>query len=62
MTMRSDPKITEARGKDRTCPTCLYMNRDGDTFTADKCFRFARFVDHVLNKGTRDCDYWEPTA
>jgi len=25
-----------------------------------KCLRFARFVDHVINDYTRDCEYWSP--
>jgi len=38
------------------CTGCLYYENDGQT-GLDHCFRFARFVDHVINQSTEDCDY-----
>jgi len=38
------------------CAGCLYYETDRQT-GSDHCFRFARFVDHVINEATQDCDY-----
>jgi hypothetical protein len=28
----------------------------------EKCWRFARFVEHVINDWTRDCEYFTPAT
>lgn len=40
------------------CETCNHLFIDEASGT-DHCFRFARFVDHVINEATRNCDYWQ---
>ncbi len=40
------------------CMSCLYLEREGEVPGSEKCLRFARFVDHVLNERSRDCEYW----
>ena len=49
----------DAIGKDRdkVCGTCLYYHRESDD-PQEHCARFARFVDHALNRTSRDCEYW----
>jgi hypothetical protein len=44
----------------RTCATCLYLACEEGAMEKEKCLRFARFVDHLLNENSRDCDYWQP--
>jgi len=43
----------------QTCFTCLYHDHNAAD-GRDNCFRFARFVDHMLYETSRDCDYWSP--
>ncbi|MDQ5986962.1 MAG: hypothetical protein CSYNP_02698 [Syntrophus sp. SKADARSKE-3] len=42
------------------CADCLYMSRDEDS-KIDHCLRFARFVDHVINDSSKDCNYGYPS-
>jgi hypothetical protein len=42
----------------RECATCLYLEKEEVTLHKEKCLRFARFVDHLLNENSRDCEYW----
>jgi hypothetical protein len=44
----------------RECETCLYLASDEAMLEKEKCLRFARFVDHLLNENSRDCEYWQP--
>jgi hypothetical protein len=44
----------------QTCQTCLFRDHS-DASNRDNCFRFARFVDHLLHEASRDCDYWSPS-
>lgn len=39
------------------CDSCLYYSYES-TENLEKCMRFSRFVDHVINDLTRDCEYW----
>ncbi len=39
------------------CESCIYYFESDNP--QGNCLRFARFVDHALNDGTRDCSYWE---
>jgi hypothetical protein len=41
----------------RTCERCIFHSPRNDT-EAEKCWRFARFVEHVLNDWTKDCEYF----
>lgn len=41
----------------QTCNTCLFYYVDSAA-NLEKCSRFARFVDHVINDMTKDCIYW----
>ena len=43
----------------QTCQSCLYRDHSAAD-SRDNCFRFARFVDHLLHEASRDCDYWSP--
>ena len=45
----------------QTCQNCLYCDHSV-TDSRDNCFRFVRFVDHLLHEASRDCDYWSPAA
>jgi hypothetical protein len=44
----------------RECATCLYLACEEGAMEKVKCLRFARFVDHLLNETSRDCEYWQP--
>ena len=44
----------------RECATCLYLASDEAMLDKEKCLRFARFVDHLLDENSRDCEYWQP--
>jgi hypothetical protein len=39
------------------CENCLFYYCDEET-NVNKCMRFSRFVDHVINDMTKDCAYW----
>jgi len=43
------------------CATCLYLACEESAMEKEKCLRFARFVDHLLNEKSRDCEYWQPS-
>jgi len=45
----------------RQCRICLYLMREEGGSEKEKCFRFVRFVDHMLNDNSRDCEYWQQT-
>jgi hypothetical protein len=45
--------------KSGNCATCLYLEREEGIMGKEKCLRFARFVDHMLNDNSRDCEYWQ---
>ena len=46
---------------DKTCESCIFHSpRTEDE--PEKCWRFARFVEHVLSDATRDCEYCTPAA
>jgi hypothetical protein len=49
------------KGRDKVCGNCLYHHREPNE-SRERCFRFARFVDHALNEDSRDCDYWTPLS
>jgi hypothetical protein len=61
--MHSNPKhmksIDDSRDT-RRCATCLYLTCEEGTMEKEKCLRFARFVDHLINEKSRDCEYWQP--
>jgi len=46
--------------KSGSCATCLYLEKEERSLRKEKCLRFARFVDHMLNENSRDCEYWHP--
>jgi len=37
---------------------CIWPGKKG--YWIKKCLRFTRFVDHMLNENSRDCEYWQP--
>jgi hypothetical protein len=41
------------------CNACLYFEAEAEG-AREHCWRFARFVDHVITDGTRNCAYWTP--
>ena len=43
----------------RNCTTCMYRACEEGAMEKEKCLRFARFVDHLINENSRDCDYWQ---
>ena len=45
----------------RACEQCVYYSFQNEQ-NAGKCWRFARFVEHVLTRPTRDCDYFTAYA
>jgi hypothetical protein len=45
--------------KSNKCATCLYLTSDEAMLDKKNCLRFARFVDHLLNDNSRDCEYWQ---
>jgi hypothetical protein len=45
----------------RTCEHCAFHSPRTEA-EREKCWRFARFVEHVLNDWTRDCEYFTPSA
>ena len=47
--------------KKRTCIACQYFESEADG-AREHCWRFARFVEHVLNDWTRDCEYFTPAT
>lgn len=47
------------KSDNRKCATCLYLMREKDGSEKEKCSRFVRFIDHVLNDNSRDCEYWQ---
>jgi hypothetical protein len=49
------------KDRDQICRTCLYYHQESDD-PQEHCARFARFVDHALNRTSRDCDYWSPAV
>ena len=53
-------KCIDGDRQSRKCATCLYLEREEGTLHKEKCLRFARFVDHLLNENPRDCEYWQP--
>jgi len=55
MNRATDQHTVPAAAEPR-CTGCLYYENDGQT-GLDHCFRFARFVDHVINQSTENCDY-----
>jgi hypothetical protein len=59
MDRRKPADETSRKGRKRVCRTCLYYHRESDD-PQEHCTRFARFVDHVINNASRDCDYWAP--
>ena len=42
------------------CASCLYLESGEAILGKENCLRFARFVDHMLNENSRDCEYWQP--
>ncbi len=48
-------------GRKEICQECLFHEvHPGEN--RENCLRFARFVDHVINEYTKDCDYWTPVT
>jgi hypothetical protein len=47
------------QSKAKNCEACGYYS-PCPPHVPGKCFRFARFVEHVINEYTKDCDYWSP--
>ena len=45
---------------DRNCERCIFHSPRTEA-EHEKCWRFARFVEHVLNDWTRDCEYFTPS-
>lgn len=43
----------------KKCEVCMHYS-PCPPHVPGKCFRFARFVEHVINECTRDCEYWSP--
>jgi hypothetical protein len=43
----------------KKCEACGYYS-PSPPHVQGNCLRFARFVDHVINDYTRDCEYWSP--
>ncbi|HPC73797.1 MAG TPA: hypothetical protein P5551_04160 [Syntrophales bacterium] len=48
-----------AQNEERNCESCGYYS-PCPPHVPGKCYRFARFLEHVINEYTRDCDYWSP--
>lgn len=46
---------------DRTCGRCIFHSPRTDA-EPEKCWRFARFVEHILSDATRDCEYFTAAA
>lgn len=46
---------------EKVCENCAFHSPRTDR-EPEKCWRFARFVEHVLNDRTRDCEYFTPAA
>jgi hypothetical protein len=57
--MNSNLKQMNTLTGSRECATCLYLEKEEGTLHKEKCLRFARFVDHLLNENSRDCEYWQ---
>jgi len=55
---RGSTMIT-VQNKLKNCEACGYYSPCPPHVTG-KCFRFVRFVEHVINDYTRDCEYWSP--
>jgi len=51
------PSSSEKKTAPTECSHCLYFRREEED-NRFHCFRFARFVDHVLPERTAVCDYW----
>ena len=47
------------QNKLKNCEACGYYSPCPPHVTG-KCYRFVRFVEHVINDYTRDCEYWSP--
>jgi hypothetical protein len=45
----------------KTCERCVFHSPRTES-ELEKCWRFARFVEHVVNDWTRDCEYFTPAA
>jgi hypothetical protein len=43
----------------KTCEECIFHSPRSEA-EAEKCWRFARFVEHVINDWTRNCEYFTP--
>ena len=43
------------------CAGCLFYTYEEES-GRDHCFRFVRFVDHVIHESTEDCDYRHPAG
>jgi hypothetical protein len=53
-------KSLDGSRQSRKCVTCLHLACEEGAMEKEKCLRFARFVDHLLNENSRDCEYWQP--
>lgn len=53
-----DALLHDRAGQKGVCESCFYRFNDEDSGT-EHCFRFARFVDHVINEASKDCEYWQ---
>ena len=45
----------------KICDKCIFHSPRTES-ELEKCWRFARFVEHVVNDWTRDCEYYTPAA
>ncbi len=55
--------MVQREGISGTCAACLFFEAEAEAEDArEHCWRFARFVDHVIADATRDCAYWTPKA
>jgi hypothetical protein len=43
----------------KSCDRCIFYSPRTES-ELEKCWRFARFVEHVVNDWTRDCEYFTP--
>ncbi|HOD36373.1 MAG TPA: hypothetical protein PLR20_09935 [Syntrophales bacterium] len=51
--------MVAARHRVKICQACGYYS-PSRPHAPGKCLRFARFVEHVINDYTKDCEYWSP--
>ncbi|MGV8080513.1 MAG: hypothetical protein AB2L22_10735 [Syntrophales bacterium] len=51
--------MVQREGISGTCAACLFFEAEAEAEDArEHCWRFARFVDHVITDATRNCSYW----